>query len=210
MPNGTVKFFNAAKGFGFITPDQGGKDVFVPGASVVSAGILTLKPGQRIAFEAMPEDKGPKAVNLMMLAGLPLEKVIQERRAPVSNDEEREKFTIYYNPTCDTYEIALAELRAVGCEPHMVDYIANPPNKDELKALSMLLRVNDQSLVRKFDAFFHELHLDDRFISDDDFWGAIVENPVLLDGPVLATPTKAFLCRSANTVRKFLGNALPA
>jgi len=210
MPNGTVKFFNAAKGYGFITPDGGGKDVFVPGTSVVSAGISTLSPGQRIAFEAMPEDKGPKAVNLTMIVDLPLKKMVQERQTPGSNDEERNKLTLYYHPACDVFGIVLAELRAAGCEPHMVDYIANPPNKDQLKALSLLLRDNDQSLVRKYEALFHELHLDDRFISDDDFWGAIVENPILINGPVVATPTKAIICRSANTVKKFVGIALQA
>lgn len=60
---GTVKFFNATKGFGFITPDAG-KDVFVHVSAVEAAGMLTLSEGQRITFEIQQGDRGPKAVNL--------------------------------------------------------------------------------------------------------------------------------------------------
>ena len=68
MPNGTVKFFNAAKGFGFITPDEKGKEIFLPAASLTSAGIAELKAGQRVSFEALPDTKGPKAVDLKVIA----------------------------------------------------------------------------------------------------------------------------------------------
>ena len=71
MPNGTVKFFNAGKGFGFITPDGGGKDVFFPTASLGTISAASLKPGQRLAFEEAPDAKGPKAVNLVLLAPPP-------------------------------------------------------------------------------------------------------------------------------------------
>ena len=50
MPSGTVKFFNDAKGFGFVTLDEGGKDVFLPAISVTSSGLPGLKAGQRISF----------------------------------------------------------------------------------------------------------------------------------------------------------------
>jgi len=66
MATGIVKFFNAAKGFGFITPDDGGKDVFVPAASIASSGLSRLKPGQRVTFESQPDGKGPKAVDLKL------------------------------------------------------------------------------------------------------------------------------------------------
>ena len=63
---GTVKFFNAQKGFGFITPDDGGKDVFVHISAVERSGIGDLGEGTRISFETEPDrrGKGPKAVNL--------------------------------------------------------------------------------------------------------------------------------------------------
>jgi CspA family cold shock protein len=63
---GTVKFFNTQKGYGFITPDDGGKDVFVHITAVEQSGIQSLNEGSRISFETEPDKrgKGPKAVNL--------------------------------------------------------------------------------------------------------------------------------------------------
>jgi CspA family cold shock protein len=63
---GTVKFFNQSKGFGFITPDQGGKDVFVHITAVERSGLGPLDEGMRVSFETEPDKrgKGPKAVNL--------------------------------------------------------------------------------------------------------------------------------------------------
>jgi CspA family cold shock protein len=66
MSSGTVKFFNNDKGFGFITPDEGGNDVFVHITAVKDSGMDALSDGQRIAFDTEPDrtGKGPKAVNL--------------------------------------------------------------------------------------------------------------------------------------------------
>lgn len=63
---GTVKFFNQTKGYGFITPDQGGKDVFVHVTAVERSGIGSLDEGMRVSFDTEPDKrgKGPKAVNL--------------------------------------------------------------------------------------------------------------------------------------------------
>lgn len=68
MTTGTVKFFNTTKGFGFITPDDGGKDVFVHITAVQAAGLAGLNDGQRVSFETEPDTrgKGPKAVNLQL------------------------------------------------------------------------------------------------------------------------------------------------
>ena len=63
---GTVKFFNHAKGFGFITPDGGDKDVFVHISAVQASGLPGLEDGQKVSFDTEPDKrgKGPKAVNL--------------------------------------------------------------------------------------------------------------------------------------------------
>ena len=63
---GTIKFYNSQKGYGFIKPDDGGKDVFVHVTAVERAGINNLDEGARISFETEPDKrgKGPKAVNL--------------------------------------------------------------------------------------------------------------------------------------------------
>ena len=62
--SGTVKFFNAAKGFGFIAPDGGGKDVFVHVSAVEAAGLRTLNEGQKVQFDVLPDARGAKAGNL--------------------------------------------------------------------------------------------------------------------------------------------------
>jgi cold shock protein len=61
---GTVKFFNASKGFGFIAPEGGEKDVFVHATAVEAAGMRTLSEGQKVAFDIQPDARGSKAVNL--------------------------------------------------------------------------------------------------------------------------------------------------
>ena len=63
---GTVKFFNSEKGFGFITPDDGSKDVFVHISAIEQSGMQGLQDGQRVSFETEPDKrgKGPKAVDL--------------------------------------------------------------------------------------------------------------------------------------------------
>jgi cold shock protein len=65
---GTVKFFNAERGYGFIKPDDGGRDVFVHITAVERAGLTSLTEGQRISFDVEPDKKGkgPKAVDLVI------------------------------------------------------------------------------------------------------------------------------------------------
>jgi CspA family cold shock protein len=64
MTIGTVKFFNTSKGFGFIAPDDGGKDVFVHATAVEAAGMRSLAEGQKVSFDIQPDARGSKAVNL--------------------------------------------------------------------------------------------------------------------------------------------------
>ena len=64
MAIGTVKFFNSGKGFGFVSPEGGGKDVFVHVSAVEAAGLSVLSEGQRISFDSQSDAKGAKAVNL--------------------------------------------------------------------------------------------------------------------------------------------------
>ncbi len=64
MTTGTVKFFNPAKGFGFITPDDGGKDVFVHSSALEGSDLEYLTDGQKVSFDVQQDDRGPKAVNV--------------------------------------------------------------------------------------------------------------------------------------------------
>jgi CspA family cold shock protein len=64
MPVGKVKFFNTTKGFGFIQPEDGSKDVFVHISAVERAGLGTLQEGQRVSFDVTMERGKPAATNL--------------------------------------------------------------------------------------------------------------------------------------------------
>jgi CspA family cold shock protein len=61
MPTGTVKWFNADKGFGFITPEDGSKDLFVHHSAIEGDGYRSLDEGATVSYETVSSDKGPKA-----------------------------------------------------------------------------------------------------------------------------------------------------
>ncbi len=65
MAAGTVKWFNDSKGFGFITPDQGGEDLFVHFSTIQGNGFKTLKEGQKVTFDVTRGPKGEQASNVM-------------------------------------------------------------------------------------------------------------------------------------------------
>ncbi|GHF04262.1 MULTISPECIES: cold-shock protein [Amycolatopsis] len=67
MAQGTVKWFNSEKGFGFITPDEGGGDVFVHYSEIQGRGFRTLEENQRVEFEIGQGQKGPQATGVNVL-----------------------------------------------------------------------------------------------------------------------------------------------
>jgi CspA family cold shock protein len=68
MSSGTVKWFNDAKGFGFITPDDGSKDLFVHFSAIQAAGFKTLKEQDKVTYDVEQSPKGPRAANLKLAA----------------------------------------------------------------------------------------------------------------------------------------------
>ena len=65
MSKGTVKWFNSSKGYGFITPDEGGKDLFVHHSDIKTTGYATLDEGQKVEYEVGEGQKGPCAKNVV-------------------------------------------------------------------------------------------------------------------------------------------------
>ncbi len=65
MATGTVKWFNESKGFGFISPSDGGKDVFVHFSAIQGSGFKTLAEGQNVSFDVEDGPKGPQASNVV-------------------------------------------------------------------------------------------------------------------------------------------------
>ena len=185
MTTGTIKFFNASKGFGFVTPDGGGADIFLPAAIVAASGIASVNPGQRVTFEQAADKKGPKIVALQLL-GETVVKVL----APAP-----ERVTVYCDPSSDVVADILTVIRAAGYQLQLLDYTTTTLGHDQLRALSQLLSGSGKGLVRRHDPLFSALQLDDRFIGDQDFWTAIAEHPTLIDGPVLVHFGKARVCK---------------
>jgi CspA family cold shock protein len=69
MATGTVKWFNGTKGYGFIAPDEGSKDLFVHHSNIAGTGFKTLTEGARVEFEAREGAKGPEAINVQTIEG---------------------------------------------------------------------------------------------------------------------------------------------
>ncbi|MFK0048061.1 cold-shock protein [Streptomyces sp. NPDC090741] len=67
MANGTVKWFNAEKGFGFIAPEDGGADVFAHYSEIQGAGFKELQENQRVQFDVSMGSKGPQATNITVM-----------------------------------------------------------------------------------------------------------------------------------------------
>ena len=68
MATGTVKWFSAEKGYGFITPDEGGKDVFVHYSAIQAEGYRSLNEGQKVEYEVVQGQKGPQAANVKIMS----------------------------------------------------------------------------------------------------------------------------------------------
>ena len=68
MATGTVKWFSDEKGFGFVTPDEAGKDLFVHHSAIAGDGFKSLSEGARVSYDAESDTKGPRAVNVQQIS----------------------------------------------------------------------------------------------------------------------------------------------
>ena len=90
MATGTVKWFNADKGYGFITPDEGGKDLFVHFSAIQGSGYRSLAEGAKVEYEAQQGDKGPQAANVTFWrSDSPAAGPVAARRAILHETRER-------------------------------------------------------------------------------------------------------------------------
>ena len=112
--------------------------------------------------------------------------------------------TIYHNPRCGTSRNTLGLIRNTGVEPVVVDYLANPPEREALANMIAAAGLTPRDAVRSKEAVFVELGLGDPGVSDEALLDAMVAHPVLINRPFVVTPHGTRLCRPSELVLDIL------
>jgi arsenate reductase len=112
--------------------------------------------------------------------------------------------TIYHNPRCSKSRQTLELLRGRGIEPEIVEYLKTPPSKTQLGKILKMLDMAPRDLMRKKEAPYKDNGLDDPGLSRDALIQAMVDNPVLIERPVVVTGGKAALGRPPEAVLDIL------
>ncbi|WP_312218472.1 arsenate reductase (glutaredoxin) [Brevundimonas sp.] len=111
---------------------------------------------------------------------------------------------IYHNPACGTSRNALALIRHVGIEPHVIEYLKTRPSRAMILGLVERMGVPLRSLLREKGTPFAELGLGDADLTDDQLLEAIEGHPVLLNRPIVVSPLGVKLCRPSEAVLDLL------
>ncbi|MBO1516452.1 arsenate reductase (glutaredoxin) [Psychrobacter halodurans] len=113
---------------------------------------------------------------------------------------------IFHNPNCGTSRNTLAIIKASGEQPEVVEYLKNPPSRDELVALLAKMNILPRELLRSKEAINDELSLDNPELSDDHIVDAMMAHPILINRPIVVTDKGAALCRPSERVFELLEN----
>ena len=111
---------------------------------------------------------------------------------------------IYHNPACGTSRNALALIRHVGIEPHVIEYLKTPPSRAMITGLVKRMGVPLRSLLREKGTPFAELGLENPALTDDQLLDAIEAHPILLNRPIVVSPLGVRLCRPSEAVLDLL------
>ena len=108
--------------------------------------------------------------------------------------------TIFHNPDCGTSRNTLAMIRNAGIEPHVIEYLKTPPSRTMLKQLIARMGISVRALLREKGTPYAELRLDDPNLTDKQLLDAMQAHPVLMNRPIVVTPTAVRLCRPSEEV----------
>jgi arsenate reductase len=114
--------------------------------------------------------------------------------------------TIYHNPDCGTSRNVLAMIRNSGEEPLIIEYLKTPPSRVELADLLRRMRMRPRELLRRKGTPYDELRLDDARWTDEQLIDLMLEQPILINRPIVVTELGVKLCRPAETVLEILPN----
>ena len=114
------------------------------------------------------------------------------------------KATIYHNPSCGTSRKTLEILENEGADVTVVEYLKDPPSKDELRRLYERAGLSPREGLRAKESLARDLDLVEGAVSDDALLDAMVENPILINRPLVETEKGVRLCRPQEKVREIL------
>ncbi len=108
--------------------------------------------------------------------------------------------TIYHNPRCSKSRQTLSLLEQHGLDPEIIEYLKTPPSAAELKNILKMLEMTPRELLRRGEDAYKQLGLDDESLSDDRLIAAMVENPVLIERPIVVHEGRAAIGRPPENV----------
>jgi arsenate reductase (glutaredoxin) len=108
--------------------------------------------------------------------------------------------TIYHNPACGTSRNVLGLIRNSGVEPRIIEYLKNPPSRAELVDLIARMGIPVRDLLRRKGTPYDELGLDDPKWTDDELIDLMLAHPILINRPIVVTPSGVRLCRPSEAV----------
>ncbi len=111
---------------------------------------------------------------------------------------------IYHNPRCSKSRQTLQRIIDAGVEPEIVEYLTSPPSADELDGALTLLGLQPQELMRKGEAVYQELGLSQKQLSRDEAIQIMIDNPKLIERPIVIKDNKAILGRPPENVDALL------
>lgn len=112
--------------------------------------------------------------------------------------------TIYHNPRCSKSRQTLQLVRDSGDEPRVIEYLKTPPSAAELDGILRKLKLEPHELMRQKEAVFSELDLKQRSLSRDEAIAVMIENPVLIERPIVVKGSQAVVGRPPENVQELL------
>jgi arsenate reductase len=111
---------------------------------------------------------------------------------------------VYHNPACGTSRNTLAMIRNAGIEPHVIEYLKTPPSRGMLESLIARMGISVRALLREKGTSFHELGLNNAALTDEQLVDAMMQDPVLINRPIVVAPVGVRLCRPSEQVLDLL------
>lgn len=112
--------------------------------------------------------------------------------------------TIYHNPRCSKSKATLKLLQNNGIEPEIIEYLETPPSQEELTDIILKMDVSARDIMRKGEAIYKELELNDESLDDDALIHAMVAHPNLIERPIVVNGDKAAIGRPPENVLEIL------